>query len=142
MKGVTIMANEKTKADSVNLADMQAQMEAMLAEAKKAKEEAEKLLADAKASASGELTEEQKKANAKRKEYWNELVPVELFKDNHKYKDDVYVSVNGENCAIKRGERVMIKRKFDNVLANSKLQDYKTSNLIEKKSQEFAKSEF
>lgn len=136
------MANEKTKADSVNLADMQAQMEAMLAEAKKAKEEAEKLLADAKASASGELTEEQKKANAKRKEYWNELVPVELFKDNHKYKDDVYVSVNGENCVIKRGERVMIKRKFDNVLANSKLQDYKTSNLIEKKSQEFAKSEF
>lgn len=136
------MANEKTKADSVNLADMQAQMEAMLAEAKKAKEEAEKMLADAKASASGELTEEQKKANAKRKEYWNELVPVELFKDNHKYKDDVYVSVNGENCVIKRGERVMIKRKFDNVLANSKLQDYKTSNLIEKKSQEFAKSEF
>ena len=136
------MANEKTKADSVNLADMQAQMEAMLAEAKKAKEEAEKLLADAKASASGELTEEQKKANAKRKEYWNELVPVELFKDNHKYKDDVYVSVNGENCVIKRGEPVMIKRKFDNVLANSKLQDYKTSNLIEKKSQEFAKSEF
>ena len=136
------MANEKTKADSVNLADMQAQMEAMLAEAKKAKEEAEKLLADAKASASGELTEEQKKANAKRKEYWNELVPVELFKDNHKYKDDVYVSVNGENCVIKRGEKVMIKRKFDNVLANSKLQDYKTSNLIEKKSQEFAKSEF
>lgn len=136
------MANEKTKADSVNLADMQAQMEAMLAEAKKAKEEAEKLLADAKVSASGELTEEQKKANAKRKEYWNELVPVELFKDNHKYKDDVYVSVNGENCVIKRGEPVMIKRKFDNVLANSKLQDYKTSNLIEKKSQEFAKSEF
>ena len=134
------MANEKAK-ESINLADMQKQMEAMLAEAKKAKDEAEKLLADAKASVGGELTEEQKKANEERKAYWNELVPVELFKDNHKYKDDVYVSVNGENCVIKRGERVMIKRKFENVLANSKLQDYKTSTLIEKKSQEFAKSE-
>lgn len=133
------MANEKAKSESINLADVEKQVEAMLA---KAKAEAEKIVADAKASVSGELTEEQKKANEERKAYWNELVPVELFKDNHKYKDDVYVSVNGENCVIKRGEPVMIKRKFDNVLANSKLQDYKTSNLIEKKSQEFAKSEF
>ena len=134
------MAEKKT--ESINLADMQAQMEAMLAEAKKAKEEAEKLLADAKASVGGELTEEQKKHNEERKAYWNELVPIELFKDNDKYKDDVFVSVNGENCVIKRGERVMIKRKFADVLDNSKLQDYKTSTLIEKKSSEFAKSEF
>lgn len=135
------MANEKAK-ESINLADAQAQMKAMLAEAKKAKEEAEKILAEAKASASGELTEEQKKANEEREAYWNELVEVELFKDNNKYKDDVFVSVNGENCVIKRGERVKIKRKFENVLSNSKIQDYKTNTLIEKKSSEFAKSDF
>lgn len=132
------MANEK-KTESVNLADVAKQVEAMLAQAKA---EAEKIVADAKASVGGELTEEQKKAKEERKAYWNELVPVELFKDNNKYKDDVFVSVNGENCVIKRGERVMIKRKFDNLLSNSKLQDYKTSTLIEQKSSEFAKSEF
>ena len=37
------MANEK-KAEAINLTDMQAQIETMLAETKKAKEEAEKLL--------------------------------------------------------------------------------------------------
>ena len=134
------MATEKTnKTESINLADVKSQVEAMLAEAR---EEAKKIVADAKASVSGELTEEQKRANEKRKEYWNELVEVKLFKDNNKYKDDVYVSVNGENCVIKRGQRVQVKRKLANVLDNSDMQDYETSMLIEKKSSEFAKSEF
>ncbi len=131
------MAAEK-KSESINLADVTKQVEAMLA---KAREEAAKIVADAKASVGGELTEEQKKAQEERKEYWNELVEVKLFKDNNKYKDDVYVAVNGENCAIKRGERVMVKRKFADVLDNSDMQDYETSLLIEKKSSEFAKSE-
>ena len=129
----------ETKAESINLADITSQVEAMLA---KAREEAEKIVADAKASVKGEMTEEQKKANEKEKAYYNELVEVKLFKDNNKYKDDVFVSVNGENCVIKRGEKVMIKRKFAEVLDCSDLQDYETSKLIEKKSSEFAKSEF
>lgn len=135
------MANEKAKAESLNLADMQAQMEAMFAEAKKAKEEAEKILAEVKSSVKGELTEEQKKAKEKEDAYWNELVEVKLFKDNNKYKDDVYVAVNGENCVIKRGEKVLVKRKFAHVLDNSDMQDYETSKLIEQKSSEFSKSE-
>ena len=133
------MANDKTKADSINLADVAKQVEEMLA---KAKAEAEKIVADAKASVGGELTEEQKKAIEERKAYWNELVEVKLFKDNNKYKDDVYVSVGDDNCVIKRGERVLIKRKFADVLDKSDMQDYETSLLIEKKSSEFAKSEF
>ena len=131
------MANKEAK-ESINLADVAKQVETMLAQAKA---EAEKIVADAKASVSGELTEEQKKANEERKAYWDELVEVRLFKDNNKYKDDVFVSVNGENCVIKRGEKVMIKRKFAAVLENSDMQDYETSKLIEKKSSEFAKSE-
>ena len=133
------MANEKAKAEAINLADVSKQVEEMLA---KAKAEAEKIIADAKASVNGELTEEEKKANEERKAYWDELVEVELFKDNNKYKDDVYVSVNGENCLIKRGEKVKVKRKFADVLENSKMQDFKTSELIDKKSKEFANSEF
>lgn len=132
------MAAKETKSESINLADVTKQVEAMLA---KAREEAEKIVADAKASVSGELTEEQKKANEERKAYWNEPVKVKLFKDNNKYKDDVFVAVNGENCVIKRGLEVEVKRKFADVLDKSDLQDYETSMLIEKKSNEFAKSE-
>ena len=133
------MATKETKTESINLADVTKQVEAMLAEAKA---EAAKIVADAKASVGGELTEEQKKANEERKAYWNEPVEVKLFKDNNKYKDDVYVSVNDDNCLIKRGERVMVKRKFADLLDKSDMQDYETSKLIEQKSNEFAKSEF
>ena len=135
------MASKATKSESIDLADVAKQVEEMLAKAREEREEAAKILADAKASVSGELTEEQKKANEKRKEYWNELVKVKLFRDNNKYKDDVFVAVNGENCVIKRGAEVEIKRKFADVLDKSDLQDYETSMLIEKKSSEFAKSE-
>lgn len=133
------MANEKAKSESINLADVEKQVEAIIA---KARAEAAQIVADAKASVGGELTEEQKKADEERRAYWNEPVEVRLFKDNNKYKDDVYVSVNDENCLIKRGERVMVKRKFADVLDKSDMQDYETSKLIEKKSNEFAKSEF
>ena len=139
------MATKETKTESVNLADVKAQVEAMIAEAReevsKAKEEAAKILADAKATVGGEKTEAQKKADAEREAYWNEMVEVKLFKDNNKYKDDVFVSVNGENCVIKRGERVQVKRKFAAVLDSSDLQDYETSKLIEQKSNEFSKTD-
>lgn len=133
------MAAKDTKSESINLADVTKQVEAMLA---KAREEAEKIVAEAKASVSGEKTPEQIKAEEERNAYWNELVEVKLFKDNNKYKDDVFVSVNDDNCLIKRGERVQVKRKFADVLDKSDMQDYETSLLIEKKSTEFAKSEF
>ena len=133
------MADKKeSKAEAINLADVQKQVAEMLAQAKA---EAEKIVADAKASVKGELTEEQKEALEKEKAYYNELVEVKLFKDNNKYKDDVFVAVNGEYRVIKRGERVKVERKFAEVLDNSALQDYETSKLIEKKSSEFAKSE-
>ena len=130
------MAEKKTEA--INLADVQKQIEEMLA---KAKAEAEKIVADAKAATNGGLTAEQKEAIEKDNAYWNEYVEVKLFKDNGKYKDDVFVGVNGETCAIKRGERVMIRRKFANVLDLSDMQDYETSQLMEKKEREFANSE-
>lgn len=128
------MAN---KPESINLADVSKQVEEILANAKA---EAAKIIADAKASVGGELTEEQKKAYEERKAYWNEYVEVSLFKDNNKYKDDVFVSVNGETCAIQRGKKVMVKRKFADVLEKSGIQDFETSELIDRKSSEFAKS--
>ena len=136
------MAKSNTS-EAINLSDTQAQLEAMKAEIiAEAKAEAEKILADAKATAGDGLTEEQKKAIEERNAYWNELVPVTLFKDNNKYKDDVFVAVNGDTCNIQRGKTVMVKRKFADVIENSLNQDMKTNELIEKKSSEFAKTEF
>lgn len=110
-------------------AEIQAQIKKMLEDAKA---EARQIVEEARAAAKGEMSEEEKAEREKRKEYWNELVEVKLFKDNNKYKDDVFVSVNGDNCLIKRGERVKIKRKFAEVLEQSDIQDYQTSKLIEK----------
>ncbi len=67
---------------------------------------------------------------AKAQAYLEEYVDVKLFRDSDKYSDDVYVAVNGQNCLIKRGEWVKIKRKFALVLDQSEIQDMKTSELI------------
>ena len=132
------MAN---KPESINLTDVSKQVEEMLSNAKaEAEKIAEKIIADAKAQVGGELTEEQKQANEKRKAYWEEYVEVSLFKDNNKYKDDVFVAVNGETCAIQRGKKVKIKRKFADVLEKSGIQDFETSELIDRKSGEYEKS--
>lgn len=132
------MAEAKIKSESINLADVSKQVNEILA---RARAEAESIVLSAKEAVSGGMTEEEKQEKAKRKAYWDELVEVKLFKDNNKYKDDVFVAVNGENCVIKRGERVQIKRKFATVLDQSDLQDYETSLLIEQKSNDYARSE-
>lgn len=74
--------------------------------------------------------EAESNAIAEQEAYLNEYVDVKLFKDSDRYSDDVYVAVNGQNCIIKRGEWVKIKRKFAIVLDQSEIQDMKTSEMI------------
>ena len=126
--------NEAKNAPEVNLGDIQAQIAAMLEEAKA---EAQKIVDNAKAEAGLKAAADEEKARKAAEEAarMEEYVEVKLFKDNDKYKDDVFVAVNGENCVIKRGERVKIKRKFAEVLDHSEHQDYETSLLIEKAAQ-------
>ena len=69
--------------------------------------------------------------------YLNEYISVKLFKDNDRYKDDVYVAVNGQNCIIKRGEWVKVKRKFALVLDASEIQDMRTAEFIEREQKKF-----
>ena len=75
------------------------------------------------------------------KEYLNELVSIKLFKDNGRNADDVYVADNGQNCIIKRGEWVQIKRKFALVLDQSEIQDLKTAEMLEAEQNRFKDSE-
>ncbi len=68
----------------------------------------------------------------------NEYVEIKLFKDNDKYKDDVYVAINGKNCVIRRGEWTRIRRKYALLLDQSEIQDLRTAELIAKQSDQFA----
>lgn len=81
---------------------------------------------------------EEVKAEEYSKEWLNEKVPVRLFKDGDKYKDDVFVCVNGRSILIQRGKEVEIPRKFALVLEQSMAQDTKTADMIDAKSSEYA----
>lgn len=74
-------------------------------------------------------------------DYLNEYVTVKLFKDNNRYRDDVFVAVNGKNCVIKRGEWVKIKRKFAMVLDQSEIQDMQTEEMLEAEQNRFLSQE-
>ena len=100
---------------------------------------AEKEAENARLRGEQKTAEELKRAKAKEYEdYLNEYISVKLFRDQDKYRDDVYVAVNGQNCIIKRGEWVKIKRKFALVLDASEIQDMKTAEFIEKEQKNFA----
>jgi hypothetical protein len=124
----------------------------MMAEAKtKAPEQSidmEALKAELRAELKAELKEELKPepvcaAPAKQTRpgpdpWLEEYVSVQLFKDGKDYKDDVYVSVNGENCRIQRGVPVKIKRKFALVLEQSQAQDIRAAEFAEAKQSEYS----
>ena len=66
----------------------------------------------------------------------NKMVKIKLFKDNYKYKDDVFVAVNGKAWQIQRGKEVEVPEEVAQVLEQSIKQDDDTANLIERKSAE------
>lgn len=51
------------------------------------------------------------------------MVEVNLFLDNDRYKDDVYVSLNGQRYNIPRGKPVMVPEGVKEILENSHKQD-------------------
>ena len=119
-----------TAAGEAQAADPKAEYDKIIA---KAKAEAEQILAGAKA----QVAQAEAPAPSPAVDRSEELVPIRLFKDNEKYKDDVFVAVNGERVQIRRGELVHIKRKFADVLEQSMRQDTATANMIERQSAEY-----
>ena len=73
--------------------------------------------------------------------YLKEEVTIELFKDNERYKDDVFVAVNGKTYQIKRGVPVKVPRNVALVLERSRKQDLKTTEMIQEKSAEYKAKE-
>ena len=66
-------------------------------------------------------------------------VTVKLFKDNEKYKDDVFVSVNGRRLQVKRGVAVRIPREHAEVLANAMKQRDESIEFMDGLASEFAR---
>ena len=64
---------------------------------------------------------------------------VTLFKDADRYKDDLFVGLNGVGLNIKRGVPVKLKRKFARVIEESQIMDVQTSNAIIKAVEQFEK---
>jgi len=155
------MADKKNKANAAAPEATVEELMKQLAEERAAKEAAEKKAAEAekaKADAEAALAEKEEKETgifintgtasddaaakaAAKKAYYNELVPVMLFKDNDKYKDDVFVAHNGRTYQIKRGVQVMVPRKVALILERSKEQDMQTANLIQQKEAELKAKE-
>jgi hypothetical protein len=80
-------------------------------------------------------TEEQKRKEID--EWLNQRVTVKLMKDSERYKDDVFVGVNGKGWLIKRGVPVQIPRYVAMALEDSLAQDEQTAMLIEKKTADY-----
>jgi KaiC/GvpD/RAD55 family RecA-like ATPase len=121
---------------SPELEAIKAQIAKMIADAKaEAEAIVENAKEQAKAVAEGKpaMSEEAKKVD----EYWNEEVEIQLFKDSGKYKDDVYVAVNGQNCLIQRGKPVRVKRKYAETLRRSLEQDNETADMIRELSENY-----
>jgi hypothetical protein len=126
------MAKESAAAEAATTT--QAQGQAIDLDALKAQLKAElKAEMQADAQAHGRAQEMPAATNP----WLEELVQVQLFKDGKDYKDDVFVSVNGENCVIKRGYPVKVKRKFALVLEQSQQQDVRANEYAEAMQREF-----
>lgn len=80
-------------------------------------------------------TEEQKRKEID--EWLNQRVTVKLMKDSERYKDDVFVGVNGKGWLIKRGVPVQIPRYVAMALEDSLAQDEQTAMLIDKKTADY-----
>lgn len=73
-----------------------------------------------------------------KKEDPEELVEFEAFYDDDRYKDDIFVAVNGRRWQIKRGVKVKIPRYVYEVILNSIAQDKAAADLMERESRRFA----
>ena len=83
---------------------------------------------------------EKDKAVGANEEYMKQPVTIKLFKDNGKYRDDVYVAVNDRSFLIKRGVEVTVPRFVEQALKNSLSQDEYVASLVEKLQNDYENS--
>lgn len=139
LKAELAKALEEAKAEQnaakAELAKAQAELTQAAEELKQIREERDRL-AEAAKDAEEKLAVEETKPGAPAEE----LVTVKLFKDNERYKDDVFVAVNGQRFQIQRGVPVQVPKYVADVLEQSMEQDTATSQMMERESAEFQRA--
>ena len=58
-------------------------------------------------------------------------VRIRLFKDNSRYKGDLFVSVNGVNYQLQRGKNIEVPPEVAEVIRHSQEQDDQTAARME-----------
>ena len=71
--------------------------------------------------------------------YNEEMVTIKLFKDNDKYKDDVFVGRNGMQYLIQRGVEVRVPVGIANILKRQEEVDASVATKIEEATARAAK---
>lgn len=117
---------EKAAKKAVAAAEKATKLIEMMEE-KKAKEAAEKAEL---VSAATPATDPEKEEAERKRAYAMEMVTIQLFKDEERYKDDVAVFVNGRRVLIKRGVPVQVPRYIADVVAASQKQDSQTEAMM------------
>lgn len=69
----------------------------------------------------------------------DDMVEIMLFEDGDKYKDDVFVAVNGKTFQIKRGEPVKVPRYVKEVLDNAAKQNKAANTYMNQKQNAYEK---
>lgn len=132
----------KTGKDNKDIVDVEAIREEIL---KSVEAEAEKILKVAQQNANdiikkaGIAAKQSSKAQSNSKVPEKvEMVPIKLFKDGDRYKDDVPVTLNGKLYLIQRGKVVMVPRGVKEILDTQERQDIDAALYRERKSEEYA----
>ena len=107
---------EATKAKAAVKPDINEQLLSRIAELEKKIGEQQNALAPTKES-------DEIESIKRGEQIMQELVEIRLFKDNGRYKDDVFVAVNGKSFLIKRGETVKVPRYIKELLDSSMRQN-------------------
>lgn len=66
-----------------------------------------------------------------------EMVPIRLFRDGDRYRDDERVTVNGKTTIVPRGKTVMVPKSVAEVLENAMSQRELADLYMEKKEEEY-----
>lgn len=127
-KANTKAAAEKAAKKAVEAAEKASRLIELMEE-RKAQEAAERDLADAE-KAAAPVVDPEKEAAEKERQRAMEIVTIQLFKDEERYKDDVPVFVNGKRMLIKRGVEVEVPRYIAEVVAASQKQDSQTEAMM------------
>lgn len=64
-------------------------------------------------------------------------VMIKLFKDNHRYKDDLVVGLNGKFYQIQRGKEVWVPEGVAEIIENARAQQMAAANMCDELERDF-----